>query len=335
VIWLTWRQHRAAAAFTLIFGGLAVYYVIDGFRLHDAYASSGLAACVGVTNDANCAGRRAEFLAITVGWLQYAGPFIAIGSGALGVFLGAPLIAGEIERGTHQWAWTQRISRTRWLATKYLLLAAVVGLLAATLGAAYTWWGRPVEALTGPFGRFGAFDDTPLLLAAYSVFAFAASVTASVFLRRTVPAMGITAAVFIIARVGVGYGLRPRYRTPVFVSSAPSEAGIPLGFDPRDWDWHSTWVDAGGHTVSESTVAHLTNPTFNPAATGLDAATVLAHHGIHYVDAVQPCTRAGAFQLIEFGIYALLIGTCAVAAFVPMTCGDRFIVGTILFALFT
>jgi hypothetical protein len=316
MIWLTWRQHRAAiAAFAVVFVALATLYIVDGVRLHHAFAESGLANCVGVTDDPGCASRRGEFISFSAGWLQYMGPLLTIGSGALGVFLGAPLVATEVERGTHQWAWTQRVSPTRWLAVKYALLAAVVAALAAGLGAAYTWWDRPIAEILGPFGRFTVFDNTPLLLAVYSVFGFALGVATSTLIRRTLPAMGVVVLVFLVVRFGVTYGLRPRYEAPAVVSSAPSEAGVPLGFDPRDWDWRSRWVDAAGNTVPESTINHLVNPAFNPAAAGLDEGTVLRQHGIHYLDAVQPWQRAGTFQLIEFGIYSGLIVVLAAVAF--------------------
>jgi len=36
----------------------------------------------------------------------------------IGVFWGAPLIARELETGTFRLAWTQSVTRTRWLAVK-------------------------------------------------------------------------------------------------------------------------------------------------------------------------------------------------------------------------
>src|SRR5947208_2362563 len=42
--------------------------------------------------------------------------------GLIGIFLGAPLVARELETGTHRLAWAQSISRTRWL----LLALAIV-----------------------------------------------------------------------------------------------------------------------------------------------------------------------------------------------------------------
>jgi len=36
----------------------------------------------------------------------------------IGIFWGAPLIGRELETGTHQVAWNQSVTRTRWLAIK-------------------------------------------------------------------------------------------------------------------------------------------------------------------------------------------------------------------------
>ena len=49
----------------------------------------------------------------------------------VGMFVGAPLLARELEHGTHRLAWTQSVTRRRWLLSKTLLLA-----LAITVGGA-------------------------------------------------------------------------------------------------------------------------------------------------------------------------------------------------------
>jgi len=51
----------------------------------------------------------------------------------LGIFWGAPLVANELETGTYRLAWTQSVTRKRWLAAKLGLVGlwsmAVAGLL--------------------------------------------------------------------------------------------------------------------------------------------------------------------------------------------------------------
>jgi uncharacterized membrane protein len=51
------------------------------------------------------------------GWLRgAAGIAVLVVPGLVGVFWGAPLIAPELAAGTYRLAWTQSVTRTRWLA---------------------------------------------------------------------------------------------------------------------------------------------------------------------------------------------------------------------------
>jgi hypothetical protein len=43
----------------------------------------------------------------------------------VGVFFGAPLVAHEVEHGTHRFVWTQAVSRRCWAVTKFGLISAV------------------------------------------------------------------------------------------------------------------------------------------------------------------------------------------------------------------
>jgi ABC-type transport system involved in multi-copper enzyme maturation permease subunit len=316
MIWLSWRLHRAAVlTFIAVIGGLVALYLVDANRLHSVYAASGLEQCIGVLNNASCAARRQVFLTYDVGLVQYTQYLLVVVTGALGAFLGAPLVSTEFERGTWQWIWTQRISRTRWLAVNFAVVAVIIAALGAALGTAYTWWDRPLAAQVGPFALIAIFDNTPLMCAVYSVFAFAVGVTASAFLRRTLGAMAVTGAVFLLTRFSVVYWLRPHYMAPIAVDSAANEAGAPLGFDARDWDFSGAWLDASGHEVSSADVSRLTSSNLNPAAAGHPWYEVLQQNGIHYHDLVQPYQRAGTFQLIEAAIYLALIAVCASLAF--------------------
>jgi hypothetical protein len=198
-----------------------------------------------------------------------------------------------------------------WLAADLVVMAAIVAAFGGALGAAYTWWNRPIEALTGPMRAFESFDNAPAMCAVYSVFGFAIGVAASAFLRHTLAAMGVTLAVFMATRFSIGYWLRPHYMTPIVAESAANESGNPLTFDPRDWDFYGKWVDAHDNTVTSAEVSRISNPELNPAAAGHKWHEVLQLNGIHYYDLIQPYQRAGAFQLIEAGIYPVLIAGLA------------------------
>ena len=121
----------------------------------------------------------------------------------IGVFWGAPLIARELEAGTHRLVWNQSITRTRWLAVKL----GLVGLAAVTAAGLRQLRGGLVvrpdrQGRRRCRGRPRAW--TPLLFGArgivpigYAAFAFALGVTVGMLVRRTVPAMAITLAVFV------------------------------------------------------------------------------------------------------------------------------------------
>jgi ABC-type transport system involved in multi-copper enzyme maturation permease subunit len=312
--WLTWRQHRATmAAFLVVFGGLAIFLLIDGIALRHDFDAAGLTRCVGVVNDPDCAARRQDFLNLDVGAVRYVGWLIALAAGALGAFLGSPMVSSEFEHGTYQWVWTQGVSRTRWLTVKLALPAlAAIGLSFGT-ALAYGWWNTPIAALTGPFTPMGSFDTTPLMLCAYTLFAFALGVLVSGVIRRTVAAIGLTLLAFVGVRIGI-LALRRYYQAPTAVTSVVGDEGA-IGLDPRDWDIDTRYVDASGTTVSKAAVQQLFNPALNPAAAGSSWSRVLAAHGVRYEDLVQPFTRAGDFQLIEAGLYLVLIVLCVAAAF--------------------
>jgi len=99
------------------------------------------------------------------------------------------------------------------------------------------------------------------------------------------------------------------------LTSPANQAERPLGFDARDWSFHSVWVDASGHEVSSTDVARLISPDLNPAAAGHQWYEVLQQNGIHYSTLVQPYQRGGTFQLIEAGIFLALIAICGILAF--------------------
>ena len=61
----------------------------------------------------------------------------------VGVFWGAPLVAREVEAGTHRLVWNQSITRTRWLSTKLAITGRGGG--RALIGLAMTWWGHPLD----------------------------------------------------------------------------------------------------------------------------------------------------------------------------------------------
>jgi hypothetical protein len=123
MIGFTWRQFRTQTWVTVgALAALGVVLVITGRSIADADAN--VAAC-----DSDCAGAINNFLhqvtTSTSGTVyDLANTILYVVPALIGIFWGAPLLARELETGTHRLAWNQSVTRTRWLATK-LAIGAV------------------------------------------------------------------------------------------------------------------------------------------------------------------------------------------------------------------
>ena len=192
--WLTWRQFRTQALTVLaLLAAAAVYLLITGMQLRHSYTSD-LATCQ-AQND--CFPLFNQLQTQYNGPYQIAGLLVMAAPALIGIFWGAPLIAGELERGTHYLAWNQSVTRTRWLAAKFGGVALASVLTAGALSLLVTWWASPLDAISD--SRFGtqAFNGRDIAPLGYAVFAFALGVTLGLLIRRTVPAMAVTLAVFV------------------------------------------------------------------------------------------------------------------------------------------
>ena len=123
MIWLTWRQFRAAGAMmAAALAALAVILAVTGPSLADDY-SAGITACTAQGRDCSdfvdgfFRDHRSTGLAVT--------SVVLVLPALIGIFWGAPLIARELDAGTHRLVWNQSVTRTRWLAVKLGLVGLV------------------------------------------------------------------------------------------------------------------------------------------------------------------------------------------------------------------
>jgi hypothetical protein len=147
----------------------------------------------------------------------------------IGMFWGAPLVAHELETGTFRLAWTQSVSRLRWLLIKLGLVGLASGITAALLSLMVTWWASPFDKVSQDRFSPSSFALHGFVPGGYAVFAFALGATAGLLLRRTVPAMAVTLVGYIAARLAVTYWLRPHYMSPVTTTASLSTANT--GFE--------------------------------------------------------------------------------------------------------
>jgi hypothetical protein len=215
-----------------------------------------------------------------------------------GLFIGAPLLARELEHGTHRFAWTQGVTRRRWLLSKTALLAAatLVGGIAAS--ALVMWWRSPFDTLEGRMSPSG-FDIEGLVVPAYALFALAVGVLMGLLFRRTVAAMTATLVVFAGTRLVVLKFLRPNLESPLHRTAIATDTGRQAG----DWVLSDTLVDAGGRKI---TAAHEDLAVLHAQQAGIDPHNYLVTLGWKRLLSYQPAGRFWTFQVLEAGLFAVL-----------------------------
>jgi hypothetical protein len=187
LVWVTWRQHRVAlAGVAVLLGGLGLYLLIMGLKIRSGYASvtswhpAGSAAC-GLTRSLVTSDYYPTAQTMT-GFLQVVPVLV-------GVFVGGPVLARELETGTFRFAWTQGCGRTRWVIAKLALLAVAVIVAAEAFSLLFSWYFQPwfAQGLDGGLAP-QLFDLRGVDFAAWALLAFALGVAAGALIRRTVPA---------------------------------------------------------------------------------------------------------------------------------------------------
>jgi hypothetical protein len=113
--WVTWQQHRYQAAFAAaLLAALAVVLLITGLHAAAVWHSA-LAQCATDNSCASLAGSNLSLGNPVIATLVVATSAVPVLPGLL---WGAQAVASELETGTNQFAWTQSITRRRWLAVR-------------------------------------------------------------------------------------------------------------------------------------------------------------------------------------------------------------------------
>ena len=174
----------------------------------------------------------------------------------IGVFWGAPLVASELESGTFRLAWTQSVTRTRWLAVKLGLVGLASMVVAGLLSLMVTWWSSPIDQVN--LAPFLSFDERDIVPVAYAAFAFAFGATAGVVIRRTLPSMATTLAAYVAVRGAITYWIRPHFAVPVqlivpdnVIAAGGPTTPAPAGLNPRDWVLSNQTINTAGRVIGQ------------------------------------------------------------------------------------
>ena len=337
MIWLSWRQLRVQAAAAAVgIAAAAIVLAVTGPRI------------------GRLTGNVFDQLTQLDRWLYSAGIVVlAVTPAVLGAFLGAPLVARELEAGTQRLAWTQSVTRARWLATKLGMALLTAAVTMGVLALAVTWWADPLDGAQGQTrgslpSRITpvAFDMRGIAPIAYGVFAVALGVAIGAVVRRSLAAIAITLAVYVFVTVAVPIWVRPHLIPPVRQTVALGNDtidGITLHGDgpnpaitvtahtaqPADWVLSNRTLDPSGRVVDRlpSWFEQCLPPPPPPAAgrsregaaaarNSVDAClNRLSGEGYRQQLVYQPAGRFWSLQWVETGVFTVASALLAWFAF--------------------
>jgi ABC-type transport system involved in multi-copper enzyme maturation permease subunit len=311
--WVIWRQHRTAlASVAVLFAGLSAYLLIQGLQIHQAYAP--VAACHPASS-IGCGDILSEFNDAYWAGAEVMAAVLQVIPALIGAFLGAPALARELETGTYRYSWTQGFQRTRWTTGKLAALAVLITAVAGAFSLLFSWYYQPFitdgqQSWISP----AVFDLHGIGYAAWTLAAFAIGALAGMLIRRVVPAMATTLAVYAGLALATLVFLRGHYLTPLATKSNAVSNG-------SAWVLGQWYTGPGGQRVSQSTVNQLlqgyqprtTQISPTTSQTNIDPVGYLAQHGYTYWTSYQPVARFWPFQLIEGG-WLLALSLLLIAA---------------------
>lgn len=298
MIWLSWRLQRsetllAVAAFAL----LAVLFVPAGLHLAAAYTHFGVAHCLNRQSRV-CADAVGNF-ADSAGSLRGGLGWFNLMPGLIGTALAAPLVL-ELESGTATFAWTQGVTRRRWLGTKLGVAVFTAIVAGAGYSLFFSWARGPLDRVFGSFSD-SVFDFEGTVPIAYFLFALGLGLAVGAIWRRTAPAMVVAFLAYFGGRIFVDMWLRQRFVTPLTVTWGPNSNGPGLS---RAWILFEGPSNRAGHVFSGSFKALQRCASSGPGGFKSLNQACMARIGAGYNHAVyQPASRFWEFQGIEFALF--------------------------------
>jgi hypothetical protein len=191
-----------------------------------------------------------------------------------------------------------------------------------------SWWSRPLDAtaFTGVTRVSPAlFDARGYVVLGHTAFAFTLGIAAGLLIRRTVPAMAVTFAIFVAAQILVPTMVRPHFAAPArleIVMTANNVSGVDgsgpggsirgllVDAEPRDaWILANETVDAAGRKVD--TMPAWVAECATPEKTGGEITQHqclqrLSAEGYRQAMTYHPADRFWTFQAYETAIFGAL-----------------------------
>ncbi|MEU9798570.1 ABC transporter permease [Streptomyces sp. NPDC051000] len=295
--WLMFRRHRPALLTCLaliVLGGAWIVYqrgaMLD--TLHAAGWPGKPADALG-DNVAGDASGTLNSIAVNLSFLTT----------VLAVFVGAPLLASDMENGTARLATTQSVPRGRWLLAKLGFALLLVTVTTGALSGLFAWWRGSVA----PFSPHDwlhdvSFDTTVPVFVALGLFSTVLGITIGALIRRTVPAMALTFLTGYAATIAFDL-VKDRLATPRRIAF-PLEGARPAALDEAVLvdNWVGT---ASGDLYGWGTCANDVAPDACRAKTGI-VNSVWDYFGKDQMAGMQ-WAASGIFLVLAGLLVALLL----------------------------
>ena len=175
------------------------------------------------------------------------GPLVTVTS-LIGVFLGIPIVARELERGTTRLAWSLSPSRWRWFAVRVIPMAVILVAVTFLAGVATDRYVAATSSQADLTASFQGYGFRGGLLAARALWIFGVAVLVGAIVGRTLPAL----LVALFAASLAIYAGQALYQTVILKNEA-----IPVALDEgfysssydRDLHFDTVWQLPDGTLV--------------------------------------------------------------------------------------
>jgi ABC-type transport system involved in multi-copper enzyme maturation permease subunit len=281
-----WRQHRTSLILAVgVLGAYVITLLVTGLHIHSepARLRPGFESFTTSENG--------ELL------LPLLLPFV------IGAFAGATLTGPDFERHTATFAWTQGITRARWVTGKLITAGLVLVLPAIGAGLVFQWWNQPYMGarLTEP-----AFALYAPVFAGWLLVALTASALLGALARARTGAAFICLVCTLPAAWLNAFFLRPSYLPQAIAVDGPAPAGSIL------LNWYAGKPD--GQPLTGEAAQRAGNVLARPLS-WTKLARALGRLHAASIQTYQPTSRFWPFQTIETAwllIIAILLAAATV-----------------------
>jgi ABC-type transport system involved in multi-copper enzyme maturation permease subunit len=200
MIWMTWQQHRSQALIGAIaLALLTLFLLLTGIHMAADYQPIVPCLAPAMLSNNKC------FFVVNAFRTSYQGidtmlmlllMFIPL---VVGILVGAPLIAREVEQKTHHFAWTQGITRQHWVLVKLSLILLAGALLEEAITSLWTWWHGPLAPVLheSPLNPV-IFDTRGIVSIALVLFSLSLAVTMGALTRHIIPGIALTIVLYLV-----------------------------------------------------------------------------------------------------------------------------------------